>query len=291
MSTPPFGLPIGAARRLRIVHRTGFRYERPVSASYNEARLTPLTTPTQITLEARVEVSPVTWTTTYWDYWGSQVTSFEVLSPHTELAVVARSTVETVAAGEPVLAAGWDQLRSPGCVDGHAEWLTQTSFTQPAEEVLELAREAADGHPPAAAAQAVAERLRAEVEYRPGVTGVYSTAGDVWDTRSGVCQDFAHLTIGALRGIGVPARYVSGYLHPDAVAEVGATVEGESHAWVEWWAGEWYPYDPTGSGPAGENHVTVARGRDYADVSPLKGIYSGGSTSSLFVSVEVTRVA
>lgn len=291
MTTPPFGLPLGTARRLRIVHRTGFRYERPVSASYNEARLTPLTTPTQTTLEARVEVSPVTWTSTYWDYWGSQVTSFEVLSPHTELTVVARSTVETVSAPQPELDAGWAQLRDPGFLDANTEWLTQTRFTEPAAEVLELARETADGLAPADAALAVAERLRAAVEYRPGVTGVYSTAEDVWQARSGVCQDFAHLTIGALRGIGVPARYVSGYLHPDAVAEVGSTVAGESHAWVEWWAGEWYPYDPTSSGPAGENHVTVARGRDYADVSPLKGVYSGGSTSSLFVSVEVTRVA
>ena len=94
------------ARRLRIVHRTGFRYEKPVSASYNEARLTPLTTPTQTTLEARVEVSPVTYTSTYWDYWGSQVTSFEVLSPHTELTVVARSTVETDSAQEPTVARG-----------------------------------------------------------------------------------------------------------------------------------------------------------------------------------------
>jgi transglutaminase-like putative cysteine protease len=284
-------LAIGAARRLRIVHRTGFRYEKPVTASYNEARLTPLTTPTQTTLDAKVEVSPVTWTSTYWDYWGSQVTSFEVLSPHTELSVVARSTVETVAVPDPVLDAEWDLLRSDGFRDGNIEWLTQTSFTHPGAEVLALAQEVAADLGPAEAARAVAERLRSAVEYQPGVTGVYSTATDVWAARSGVCQDFAHLTIGALRGLGIPARYVSGYLHPDAVAEVGTTVEGESHAWVEWWAGEWYPYDPTSVVAAGENHVTVARGRDYADVSPLKGVYSGSPSSSLFVSVEVTRVA
>jgi transglutaminase-like putative cysteine protease len=277
--------------RLRIVHRTGFRYEKPVSASYNEARLTPLTTPTQTTLEARVEVSPVTWTSTYWDYWGSQVTSFEVLSPHTELIVVARSTVETVTASEPSMDAGWATLRSNGVADGSVEWLTQTRFTQPSEEVAALAREAAGDLAPGDAARAVADSLRDRLEYRPGVTGVYSTAQDVWQARSGVCQDFAHLTIGALRALGIPARYVSGYQHPRALAEVGETVQGESHAWLEWWAGEWYAYDPTSAVPAGENHVTVARGRDYADVSPLKGVYSGPSSSSLFVSVEVTRVA
>jgi transglutaminase-like putative cysteine protease len=284
-------LSMGTARRLRIVHRTGFRYEKPVSASYNEARLTPLTTPTQTTLEARVEVSPVTYTSTYWDYWGSQVTSFEVLSPHTELTVVARSTVETVSAQEPDLHAGWDVLRSDGFRDGNIEWLTQTKFTQPCDEVGLLALEAGSGLEPAAAALAVTDRLRRELEYRPGVTGVYSTAKDVWEAKVGVCQDFAHVTLGALRQLGIPARYVSGYLHPDALAEVGTTVEGESHAWVEWWAGEWFAFDPTSSVAVGENHVTVARGRDYTDVSPLKGVYSGPSSSSLFVSVEVTRVA
>lgn len=283
--------PIGTARRLRIVHRTGFRYEKPVSASYNEARLTPLTTPTQTTLEARVEVSPVTYTSTYWDYWGSQVTSFEVLSPHTELIVVARSTVETVTGPDPVLLADWDVLRSEGFRDGNIEWLTQTRFTEPADDVAALARDAVGDLGPAATAMAVAERLRNHLEYRPGVTGVYSTAEDVWEAKGGVCQDFAHVTLGALRSVGIPARYVSGYLHPDALAEVGTTVEGESHAWVEWWAGEWFAFDPTSSVSVGENHVTVARGRDYTDVSPLKGVYSGPASSSLFVSVEVTRVA
>lgn len=282
---------IGTARRLRIVHRTGFRYEKAVSASYNEARLTPLTTPTQTTLEARVDISPVTFTSTYWDYWGSQVTAFEVLSPHSELIVVARSTVETVTQVQPSLDASWDVLGSESFADANVEWLAQTRFTDPPEEIVDLAREIAAGLEPGQAARAVSERLRSLLEYQPGVTGVYSTAEDVWDARRGVCQDFAHLTIGALRAIGIPARYVSGYQHPQALAEVGETVEGESHAWVEWWAGDWYAYDPTSVIPAGENHVIVGRGRDYTDVTPLKGVYSGPASSALFVSVEVTRVA
>jgi transglutaminase-like putative cysteine protease len=112
----------------------------------------------------------------------------------------------------------------------------------------------------------------------------------VWQTKQGVCQDFAHLTLGALRSLGIPARYVSGYLHPRPDAALGETVEGQSHAWVEWWAGEWVPYDSTHSGPIGEDHVLVARGRDYGDVSPLTGVYAGAAASELFVTVEVTRL-
>lgn len=89
----------------------------------------------------------------------------------------------------------------------------------------------------------------------------------------------------------LPARYVSGYLHPVAGAELGATVEGESHAWVEWWAGDWWSYDPTNRIDVTERHVTIARGRDYSDVNPLKGIYSGPESTALGVTVEVTRLA
>ncbi len=283
-------LPAGTARRLRIVHRTGYRYEAPVAASYNEARMTPLTTPTQTVLEARTEVTPVTWSLTYWDYWGTQVSAFEMLAPHRELTVVSTSTVETSAPDGLVLDAGWDALRDEAVRDARVEWLVQTPRTTPVPEVAALAEEAAAGLGPDAAARAVCERLRAVVEYRPGVTGVHSDAAEVWSARSGVCQDFAHLSVGALRHLGIPARYVSGYLHPHPEAGVGETVEGESHAWVEWWAGGWRAFDPTSVREVGVDHVLVARGRDYADVPPLKGIFAGPASSSLFVSVEVTRL-
>jgi transglutaminase-like putative cysteine protease len=94
-----------------------------------------------------------------------------------------------------------------------------------------------------------------------------------------------------LRAVGIPARYVSGYLHPVREAEVGESSAGQSHAWVEWWVGEWAGFDPTNGLPAGEHHVVVARGRDYADVAPLKGIYHGPANTLLGVEVEVTRLA
>jgi len=93
-----------------------------------------------------------------------------------------------------------------------------------------------------------------------------------------------------LRGMGIPARYVSGYLHPKPDAEHGETVEGQSHAWVEWWCGGWEGYDPTNGVPTGVRHVIVARGREYADVTPLKGMYHGAPSSELGVSVQVTRL-
>ena len=124
-----------------------------------------------------------------------------------------------------------------------------------------------------------------------GITGVHSTASEAWEARKGVCQDIAHVTLGALREVGIPARYVSGYLHPRPSAEVGVAVTGESHAWVEWFAGEWQGFDPTNNIEIGDRHVLVGRGRDYGDVPPLRGVYAGPFKSSLHVKVTITREA
>lgn len=290
MSLHPVPHALSPVRRLGVVHTTGYRYDGPVAASYNEARMIPPTIPTQTVLDARVEVDTTTWSFTYWDYWGTQVTAFEVLVPHTELTVVSSSTVELYPPAEPVADAGWDTLARDDVRDAHHEFLVQTPVTQPVAEVVELARELAGDLPPHAAARAVCEHFNGAVEYVPGVTSVHTDAAEVWATRQGVCQDFAHLSLGALRALGIPARYVSGYLHPQPDAVLGETVEGQSHAWVEWWAGEWVPYDSTHASTVGEDHVVVARGRDYGDVTPLKGIYAGGAASELFVTVQVTRL-
>jgi transglutaminase-like putative cysteine protease len=279
------------SRRLLVVHTTGFRYDAPVAASYNEARMTPLTTARQTTLDARVEISPVTWRHSFWDYWGSQVTAFDVLTPHEELTVVSSSTVEVAPFDQPEAMAEWNVLERDDVQDSFHEYLLQTPLTEPHPEVLELAREAAGSRSPDSAARAACEALLAAVDYVPGVTSVRTPAADVWSALQGVCQDFAHLSLGALRSLGIPARYVSGYMHPQPDAPLGETVEGESHAWVEWWAGEWVAYDPTHSGDVQRDHVVVARGRDYTDVTPLKGVYSGTAGSELFVKVQVTRLA
>jgi transglutaminase-like putative cysteine protease len=156
---------------------------------------------------------------------------------------------------------------------------------------VEATRSLVDGVEPCAAAEAVALWVRENVAYVPGSTGVQTSAQEAWDLRKGVCQDIAHLTVGLLRAHGIPARYVSGYLHPKVEAEIGETVAGQSHAWVEWWCGDWVGHDPTNGVTVGPRHVTVARGRDYDDVPPLKGVYHGAPSQHLGVTVEIPRLA
>lgn len=284
--------PPARPQRLGIVHSTGFRYPGRVLASYNEARMTPMTTPLQTTLDARIEVVPTASTFRYLDYWGTQVTAFEVLVPHDRLTVTARSVVETYAAdGSAAAGASWADLSTAGCRDHYAELLVTSRRTEPGEEAVALAREVVRGLAPAEAGRAVAEWLPGVMDYVPGATGVHTSAAQAWDVRKGVCQDFAHVAVGVLRNLGMPARYVSGYLRPWSGAEVGEKLRGESHAWVEWWSGSWQAWDPTNGRPAGPDHVLVARGRDYDDVPPLKGIYSGAGSGELFVTVELTRLA
>ncbi|ADG75110.1 transglutaminase domain protein [Cellulomonas flavigena DSM 20109] len=277
--------------RLRIVHTSSFRYASPVVASYNEARMTPLAQPGQSVLESRLDLHPHTWSHDYRDYWGTQVTAFEVLAPHQSLLLTAEHVVEVVERPAPLTSVGWDVLHGAEVRDRLSEQLADTATTEVPDEVVELARRAADGLAPAEAAEAVCHALRDAVEYIPGVTTVHTPAAEAWAKRTGVCQDMAHLALGALRAIGIPARYVSGYLHPDASAEVGTTVTGESHAWIEWWTGEWYGYDPTNRVRAGDHHVVLGRGRSYDDVPPLRGIYAGPQTQDLVVQVRITREA
>ena len=277
--------------RLRIRHITGFTYAGAASASYNEARMTPMTTPYQITLFSQVEVAPAAAASTwrYLDYWGSQVTVFDLQRPHQQLKVTATSLVETDRPGTPD-PVGWEVLRAPSTMDTYAEMLAPTPRTVVDESLKARAAQLADGASPRDAARAIADWVRDTVEYVPGSTGVQTGAQEAWELRQGVCQDLAHLTAALLRAVGVPARYVSGYLHPDPDPTIGEKVMGQSHAWVEWWCGGWEGYDPTNGVVPGERHVVVARGREYGDVPPLKGVYAGAPASDLGVRVEVTRL-
>ena len=278
--------------RLRIVHRTGFRYEQPATASYNEARMLPHSRDGQFVLQATLDISPTATQHSYSDYWDTRVSTFEVLTPHQMLSVTATSVVDVRPMPPVSPGIDWDELaaRIPQSLT-LAECVTQTRATAPDEEMRDLAlRIEAEGGGVDDTALEICRTVGEAMEYRSGVTGVSSTARDAWPTRSGVCQDIAHVALGVLRSAGIPARYVSGYLHPDPAAPVGQAVTGESHAWVEWYSGEWRGYDPTNLVEVGESHVYVGNGRDYADVAPLRGVYAGPSASELFVSVEITRL-
>lgn len=278
--------------RLRVVHRTGFRYEKPATASYNEARMLPHAREGQFVLQAVLDIAPAATQHSYADYWGTRVSTFEVLIPHQLLSVTATSVVDVRAVPHSANAIDWDELaaRIPLSLS-LAECVTQTPATMPDEEMRDLAlRVEAEGGGVDETAFEICRAVGEAMEYRRGVTGVNSTARDAWPTRSGVCQDITHVALGVLRSAGIPARYVSGYLHPDPTASIGQPVIGESHAWVEWYSGEWRGYDPTNLVEIGESHVYVGHGRDYADVAPLRGVYAGSSSSELFVEVEITRL-
>ena len=274
--------------RLRIRHTTGYRYDTEVASSYNEARLVPQTEPSQLTIESTVTTSPGASQQHYWDYWGTQVTAFDVHEPHAELEVTATSLVDTSEPREPVPMT-WSALDAAR--DLHAELLVPSARTVPDAELVALAAEARTRLSPYDVVLALSETVRDRVAYQPGSTGVQTSALQAWELGQGVCQDIAHVTLALLRAAGGPARYVSGYLHPQPQAALGDVVVGESHAWVEAWLGGWRPFDPTNDRPVGLRHVTVARGRDYGDVPPLKGVYAGGGSQSLGVRVEVTRLA
>lgn len=278
-------------RRLRIEHVTGFKYPGEAGASYNEARMLPSSSDNQFVLFTSLDVSPSTSINYYTDYFGSLVAAFDVLTPHPELSITARSLVE--ARERPIESMGiaWDELRKATAESiGTAEMTALTPLTRPHAEVVELARDIAErAANPDDTALEVIGAVHDAVEYMHGSTGVHSTAIEAWEQRQGVCQDFAHIAIGALREVGIPARYVSGYLHPREDAELFEPVTGESHAWIEWFAGRWQGFDPTNGISIGERHVLVGRGRDYTDVPPLRGIYDGPKGSDLHVSVTITR--
>jgi len=279
--------------RLRIEHTTSVKYAGPVLTSFNEARMTPLTLPTQTTLDARVMAGPGVPVWTYNDYWGTYVSVFDLPDPHDGLLIRAVAMVETEApAGVPRDGRlGWEPLREEASGGRLLEFMLPTELTTVTPQIAATVTGDLRSVPPDGAAEAISSRVRERVSYMPGATGVRTDAQEAWDKGQGVCQDMAHVTVALMRAAGLPARYVSGYLHPDTRARPGSTAVGQSHAWVEYWAGSWVAVDPTSGAPVGERHVVVARGRDYADVLPLKGIYHGPPESAMDVTVEVTRLA
>ena len=278
--------------RLRIEHTTRVRYAGPVLASFNEVRMTPLTLPTQVALDARVAVGPGhVPVRSYRDRWGTRVTAFDLREAHDCLQIWATAMVETSPARVPDPANDWDETGEAATRGRVAEFRRPTPLTTLDPTDAEAATAGVARLPPAVAAEMISARVRDRIAYLPGATQVRTSAQEAWDKGQGVCQDMAHAAVALLRAAGLPARYVSGYLHPDAHAEPGGTATVQGHAWAEYWAGEWVPLDPAFGVPVAERHVVVARGRDYNDVPPLKGVYRGPAETAMDVTIEVTRLA
>ncbi len=279
--------------RLAITHSTKYRYESPVTSSFNEARLEPRSDRRQTVLSWGLDVSPAVRLVNHVDYWGTIVHHFDLQVPHDELSVVARAVVETgVTTSEPGDVT-WDELAGDAVQDRFYELLVPTEVVALDDEaVAAIAAELrAASATPAAGAEAVVGYVHDHLVYEQGFTGVTTTASEVLAAGRGVCQDFAHLSLALLRCMGIPSWYVSGYLHPHDDPEVGEEAVGESHAWVAAWTGTVWPLDPTSLAPIHERHVRVAAGRDYHDVPPFRGVYAGGGDQELEVSVAVTRQA
>ena len=279
------------SNRITVEHVSTYRYANPVYSSFNEVRVAPMTTPWQTVLDSRVEVGPYTPLQSYVDYWGSVVQAFDLHQPHDELTIRSRSVVETTPQVSAPATISWEELQDPRVDDVFAELLAATPRVPIDPRLANAASELTFGLSPRDVPAAVADWVREQLRYVPGTTGVHTSALEAWAGGEGVCQDFAHLALAMVRTMGIPGRYCSGYMHPDREADIGEAVEGESHAWIEIWTGGWNAIDPTAGRPIDAHYVLVARGRDYADVCPVKGIFHGGPTSDLEVTVTITRTA
>lgn len=262
--------------RLRVAHTTVFSYESPITEGYTELRLRPLDTGGQRCLSFVLETDPRAEVHGYTDRFGNDVRHFDVLGPHDQLSVTARSEVTTPEAfGEE------DAGLSP--LDRH-DYLSPSRFVPFDEDARAFALVLGIEGDPRATARRVVEAVRSRLQYEPGSTDVETAATDALRQGRGVCQDFAHIALAAFRLNGVPARYVSGYVQ--AQGEEGASA---SHAWIDYYdAGRgWTSLDPTHDTPQTARHLRVAVGRDYGDVPPTRGVYKGDTAERLSVTVRV----
>jgi transglutaminase-like putative cysteine protease len=285
-----------------VVHRTSYRYNAPVSRARNEAHLRPRETERQQCLANSVDVhpTPVSWTERT-DFFGNPVIAFAVDGPFDELVITSTSEV-AVEVREPLPPVGpaWEAARdllvsdlSPRMLDAR-QYCFDSPLVPRTSVVAEYAAPSFDSDRPLVdAVGELTARIFDDFVYDPGFTTVSTPLADVLLHRRGVCQDFAHLAIGCLRSVGLAARYVSGYLEtappPGEDRLIGADA---SHAWaavyIPGWG--WLDIDPTNDRMVGSSYVTIAWGRDYSDVSPLKGIvFGGGDAHTLEVSVDVSR--
>ncbi len=285
-------------RKYLIRHETRYRYAADVVHSHHLLHLVPRPAPYQQCLEHEIGIEPAAQRrTNELDAFGNPMLRIEMAQPHRELAVVSQMQIEvhTRPAVPVETAESWEKVRDSFSYHGawpSREQLDAARFRHESPHVR-LKQAFTDysaecfpaGRPILACAEALTSKLQAEVTYAPGETGIGTAATEVLETRRGVCQDFAHLMIACLRSRGLPARYVSGYLRTNAPesADKKLVGDGASHAWVSVWSPPygWIEFDPTNGCFAGTDHVAVAWGRDFGDVSPLRGVILGGRQASV----------
>ena len=283
----------------RVRHVTAYAYESPVEMATHLLHLLPRPLGRQRVLSVSLSSDPVpTRREEAQDHFGNPTAWLYLDHPHTRFSVTADSTVDVVSPPPmPASTPPWESIRGQALrVAEVAEFL----FPSPALPPVEAARaffapHFTPGRPAGEAVEEMIARFRDGMAFRAGVTTVSTPVEEVLRRRAGVCQDFAHLMITGLRMLGIPARYVSGYIRtrppPGGVRRVGAD---QSHAWVAAWLGAeagWVEMDPTNSLFVRDEHVVLGWGRDFGDVSPLLGVILGGGHHSVSVGVDMDEVA
>lgn len=280
--------------RYRITHRTAYTYATPVHESFNEVRLRPASDEHQTCLDFDLAIDPPATVIVFDDYYGNAVHDFSVPYLHDHLSIEATSDVVTFADIDQPLSGpkATEPDRSPAVAglagddafaDDHAEFLFPSTYVACGDMTAELTQVLLARDPSASAyafLREAATYVRERLAYKVGSTTVHSNVAEVLAGGSGVCQDFSHVLIDLCRHAGLPARYVSGYLGDVAESEA-------SHAWVEAFVPPygWIGVDPTSGGPCTGRHVKIAVGRDYADVTVVRGTYRGGMFAELDVAV------
>ena len=293
--------------RLRVVHETHYDYANPVTLSRHLLHLTPRSTPYQQLTAHRIAILPhAAETTGGSDYFGNPTSHAVITAPHQALSVLAESTVESRArAFDPDTAAvpAWEEVRdmleaaaNPATLDA-AHYLFASPHITLGSAVLAYAADAfARGAPLLPALRELTRRIHDEFKFDSKATSIATPIDEVLELRRGVCQDFAHLMIGCLRSRGLAARYVSGYIltmpPPGQARLIGSDA---SHAWVSVYcpradgaAGAWVDFDPTNNCIVERDHITLGWGRDFGDVTPIRGVTLGGGEQSLNVQVTVS---
>jgi transglutaminase-like putative cysteine protease len=282
-----------------VTHVTTYRYEEPASVCHNELRLTPRSGGRQRTrrLQLRVDPTPSVLVPQV-DFFGNHVHFVALHEPHRQLTVTAKSDVDVEASPPPEAAPAWEAVRDRLRANHGSDVLAAYQFAFESPHVQVDPAVAAwtepsfpSGRPLIDCVLELTRRIHQEFAYDRDATSVATPVAQVLRERRGVCQDFAHLEIACLRALGLAARYVSGYIlttPPEGATRlVGADA---SHAWLSVWLGDagWLDVDPTNDLVPSDQHVTVAWGRDYGDVSPLRGVVLGGGEHTMTVAVDVS---
>lgn len=290
--------------KYRVTHTTKYSYSEPVPVCHNQVHLAPRKLPSQRCTDFALLLSPAPPDRQQrTDYFGNRVDYFAIHEAHLGLTVTATSHIElsNLPKIDPEATMPWEEVAAALAKDLTPNGLAVQQFAYPSQHIwlptrpifLEYARESFPaGRPILAAALDLTARIHKDFRYDPKATTVTSTLEEVFRGRAGVCQDFAHLEIACLRSLGLASRYVSGYLRttppPGKQRLVGADA---SHAWVGLWCGPagWVDLDPTNNVIPATDHITVAWGRDYADVCPIQGVAIGGGQHIMTVSVDVAE--